>query len=729
MKKRIDGKIIKNILIIFTFLISFAGIPSQIVQEQGNTYTFQDLGILSGDDSFRGINTVKEYGLQWPSTWEPQDGSTMTLIFSHAKVLSEKSSIAIEINGTRIASTELTSINSDLGELKVEIPSELWVDGYNRVRLVLYLGYEDFDCLNLDEDLLWFTVHDSSYFAFQYRMKDAAPVLNKFPLPFVSNSGILENTVTFVLPDVPTSAEINAAALVSAKLGQFASWRTVNLNFATETDAIADPGSLKGNIILVGRADQLAILNDLQAPWVWENGKLKEKNGSAYPENTGILWSGQFFADAKQSILVVTGDTDSAIVEAARALTRDSILEQLPDNLALINQVPDSVSTQETFTSTFTLEKYEYKDVTAWGTSEQSIAYSLPFASSWKVIGDVNLRLHFAHTDLNDLEESYLTIQVNNTPAGTISLTNENANDAWVDLVLPARLFDFGNNQITVVSNINLPDTYQDGRYDCLDENTTAAWIVVYADTELTVPLGPSSDMLSISEFPYAFIGNSDLSDFGIILPDESNYVINELVIQLSEYLGHYLNSDGIDLKIFTSEELSALEEKPVYFMLIGQPTQNTMIEQLNSQLPQPFEEGTNTPITLNNVVQVNTNYDDIGYLQAIVDSKGIPMLIVTGTSDEGIGWAVDALMDSANLQNLYGDLALTRAEGSISSALIQDTQELIPATEEIPIEPQKEDNNIALWIGGAFAVVTVGVIVGKVIDEIVKKRKARKHD
>ncbi len=728
MKNKMNGKFIKSVLILLTFLCSFAAAPTEIVQDQDNTYTFQDLGILSSDDSFKGINTIKEYGFQWPSAWEPQTGSTLTLVFSHAKALSEKSSIAVEVNGTRIASTGLTSANSDLGELKVEIPSELWVEGYNRVRLVLYLGYEGFDCLNLDEDLLWFTVHDSSYFTFQYRMKDAAPVLNKFPLPFVSNSGILENRVTFVLPDIPTSAEINAAALVSAKLGQFASWRTVNLNFATETDAMANPGSLEGNIILVGRADQLAILNDLQAPWVWENGKLKEKNGSAYPGNTGILWSGQFFADAKQSILVVTGDTDSAIVEAARALTRDSILEQLPDNLALINQVPDSVSTQETFTSTFTLEKYEYKDVTAWGTSEQSISYALPFATSWKVIGDVTMRLHFAHTDFANLEESYLTIQVNGTPAGTVSLTSENANDAWADLVLPARLFDFGDNRITVVSNINLPDAYQDDRFDCLDDNTTAAWIVVYADTELTVPLGPSTEVLSINEFPYAFIGSSDLSDFGVILPDESNQTVNELVIKLSEFLGHYLNSDGIDLQVYTPAELAALSEKPTHFMLIGIPTQNSEIVKLNDHLPQPFEEGTNNPVTQTDIVQTNTINADIGYLEALIN-EGYPVLIATGTTDKGIAWAIDALMDSTNIKNLYGDLALTRAEGSISSALIQNMEELVPAAEELPVQPQKEENNLALWIGIVFAVVTVGVIVGKVIDEIVKKRKARKHD
>jgi hypothetical protein len=32
---------------------------------------------------------------------------------------------------------------------------------------------------------------------------------------------------------------------------------------------------------------------------------------------------------------------------------------------------------------------------------------------------------------------------------------------------------------------------------------------------------GSSSDVLSINEFPYAFIGNSDMSDFGFILPDD----------------------------------------------------------------------------------------------------------------------------------------------------------------------------------------------------------------
>lgn len=729
MKKIMNKKLLTSVFILLTFLGSVAAAPAAVIlQDQDNTYTFQDLGILSDDDSFKGINSVKEYGFQWPSTWNPQGSSTLTLLFSHAKALSDKSSIAVEVNGTRISSIELTSTNSDAGELKVEIPGGLIVDGYNRLRLVLYLGYEGFDCMNLDDDLLWFTVHSSSSFIFQYQVKDADPVLNEFPLPFVSNSGILNNSVTFILPIEPTSAEVNAAALLSAKLGQFASWRTVDINFASEADVQVDSSNIKGNIILVGRADHLSLLNGLQAPWILEDGKLKEKNGNTYPDNTGVLWSGQFYADAKKAILVVTGDTDAAVVEAAKALTRDSILEQLPDNLALVNQVPESVSTQETFTSTFTLEKYEYSDVTAWGTSEQSTSYSLPFATSWKVIDDVSMRLHFAHANLNNLEESYVTVEVNGTPAGTVSLTSENANDAWVDLVLPARLFDFGDNSITILSNINLPDAYLDSRYDCLDDNTTAAWLVVYADTEFTVPLGPSTDVLSINEFPYAFIGSSDLSDFAMILPDQSNTTINELVIRLSEFLGHYLNGEGIGLHVYTPAELTALSEKPTHLMLLGTPTQNSEVAKLNDRLPQPFEAGTNNPVAQADIVQTNTNNADIGYLEALIDTAGNPVLIATGTTDQGITWAVDALMDTSNIKNLYGDLALTRAEGSISSAMIQDTQKLIPASNEAPIQPQEEKNDLALWIGVIFAVVTVGVLIGKVVDEKVKKNKARKH-
>ena len=143
--------------------------------------------------------------------------------------------------------------------------------------------------------------------------------------------------------------------------------------------------------------------------------------------------------------------------------------------------------------------------------------------------------------------------------------------------------------------------------------------------------------------------------------------------------------------------------------------------------MPQPFEAGTNNPIAQADIVQTNTTNADIGYLEALLSTDGHPILVATGTTDKGIEWAVDALMDTTNIKNLYGDLALTRAEGSISSAMIQDTNKLIPASEEVPIEPQKQENNLALWIGIVFAVITFGVVVGKVLDEIVKNR-SRKH-
>jgi len=163
--------------------------------------------------------------------------------------------------------------------------------------------------------------------------------------------------------------------------------------------------------------------------------------------------------------------------------------------------------------------------------------------------------------------------------------------------------------------------------------------------------------------------------------------------------------------------------------MLIGQPTQNSDIAKLNDRLPQPFEEGTNNPIALNNVVQVNPNFEDIGYLQALLDSAGNPILIATGTSDVGIGWAMDALMDSTNIENLYGDLALTRAKGSISSAMIQDTKDLVPAVEEVPAVNQEKDTNYNLWIGIGLAAITFLVVIVKIISEVVKNRKSRKND
>lgn len=718
-----------SILIILTSLMLFAGIPQSKVNEQSSIFTFEDLGILLTDDSFKGINAVHEYGFVYPSIWEPQAGSELTLVFSHAKALSEKSSFVLELNGSQIASMELNGENSDHGELHVQIPQQLWVEGYNRVTLTFYLGFEGFDCMNLDDELLWFTVHTTSNFVLNYQDKKADPILNKFPLPFVLDSGILENDVTFILPDEPTSAETNAAALISAKLGQYASWRTLNVHFADQRDALTTPDALIGNIILVGQANHLALLDNMDVPWKIENGSIMDIGGDPYPENAGILWTGRFLDNDYKSVLVITGNTNESLIKAAKALTMDSIVEQLPGSLALVEQVPASISAQTTYTPTFTLAKYQYQDNTSWGTSEQQIAYTLPFATSWKVINDVILNLHFSHSDFGDSNKSYITILMNGTPADTIQLTIDNADDAWQEVVIPARLFDFGDNILTIVSNINNPEGDRDARYACLDVDLTASWIVVFADSEMTVPLGPSSDALSINEFPYAFIGKSDLSDFGFILPDETNKTIDEMVLRLSGFLGHYLNGEGIGLHVYNPAELAGVKEKPTHLIMIGLPTQNSEIAKLNERLPQPFEEGTNNPMALNDVVQVNPNFADIGYLQALLDLEGNPILVATGTSDKGIGWAVDALMDTTNIKNLYGDLALTRAEGSISSALIQKTEDLVPATQDMPIETSQPGDHLYLWIGAGFGLIAVLLVVAKIIEELVKNKKSRKHD
>ena len=731
MLKKIGRKILSSLLILITLLLGIGSAPQTEIGEQSKTITFEELGFLE-DDTFKGINAVREYGILLPVIWEPEDDSKITLWFSHAKALTNQSSFAIEFNGIRLSSIELTSINDDHGKITVEIPKETWEEGYNRLRLVFYLGFEDFDCLNLDDELLWFTIHNTSNYQLKYRLKELSPELNAFPAPFIAQTGIIENNITIILPDIPTSAEVNAASLISATLGQLASWRTLNLTFASQSDALKEPEKIEGNVSLIVRIESLPLLKELNAPWkenTKDKGSLLGENGDPYPQNTSILWAGQFFDNPYQALLVVTGDTDQSVLQAARALSQGSIVEQLPGSLALINQVPDSVSTHEDFTSTFTLEKYHYQDITTWGTSEQQTSYSLPFATSWKVIDDATLRLHFSHSSFGEFDESFITVLVNGTPAGTIPLTEENTEDAWKEIIIPWRLFAFGENLITITSNINLPDEYRDARYDCLDDDPTAAWLVVFADSEMTVPLGPSTDMLTLNNFPYAFIGSSDLSDFGIIIPEKSNKLLTEMVIRLSENLGHYINGEGIDLRVYTPQELATAEERPAYLMLIGRPTDNSEIAELNDKMPQPFKEGTNIPVALNNIVQVNPSNGDIGYLQSLNNEDGKPVLIATGTSNQGIVWAIDALMDSASIENLFGDLALTRAKGSISSALVQDKEELIPVVEEVAIEPVLEKNNLSLWIGIGFAFVTFVLVSIKIIEETIKTRKLRKKD
>ncbi len=712
--------------------------------------TLEDMGYTI-DDTVQGVLVTREYGLSWPNAWEPQAGNTLILHFSHSPALDPRSTMTVEFNGTQLSSVLLTPENTEYGTLQVALPENSIHVGYNGLRLNFYMGLYDFNCQDIDDPAVWTTVHKITTFHLSYTLTIPDPNLANFPLPFMDNSPLVENHVTFILPDQPTPAELSAAVTISAKLGQLAAWRTIHLHTLSEAQA-QDPTAVMGDLILVGRADRLQTLQAMPLSFVsWQDGQpvLIDSAGAPLPSEAGVLWEQLSSVDATTVMLIVTGATDEAVLTAARALADEATYPRLVGQLGIVLNVPEPPPTDLAVGQVITLEDLGYEERTVWGSREQSIKYAVPLPFAWQIRFEGTFDLHFAHSAIVDSQESSLSVLLNDVPVGSILLTPENAEDALITFRLATRLFESGNNALSVLSDMDVDEGDEDHiyryDYDCLEPEPKQTWLVVYADSQLNLPGEPTSLVLSLADYPRAFAGPADLSDLAFIVPDPTGGIITHATIQIAKSLGYFAEGEALAPQVISAQTLESMASPPEYQILIGRPTQNTAIARLNDDLPQSFKPGTDEPQPVETLAQIVPPGGIVGYVQAVLSSDGYPRLIVTGTTDEGVSWASDTLSDSDLMNELAGDLAIVSAAGAvvtaedstISAEDIIATAEVRPAEDRQPPPPQIVEEAVPAvsrrtdwikWLAVGLFALTVFVLALAVWPEAQQRWKARTH-
>ena len=693
------------------------------------TISLNDLGYLK-DETVQGVTVSRTYGIRWPGTWAITSGSSVTIVFSHPQSLASYSTMAVDFNDVRIGSVMFTPENADHGSIQLDIPANIIKTGYNTLTLQFYMGIHDNYCDDLENPGVWATIHNSTSFTFSYEYSAPIPELSVFPYPFLQKSELLVNQITIIVPDNPEPAELDAISILSAKLGQLNSVYNMNIDVLPES-SVSNPASVPGNVIYVGLSKNLRIFSSGTYPFIKNADGIIEfisLEGQSLNQDDGVLWEDISPGDPKSVRLIVTGLTEKALEKAARGLANDSVYVRLKGQLGVIEDVPAPLGAA-IIKPTLALEDLGYVDETATGTVKQTLNYAFPLPGEWRVATEATLKLNFAHSALLYPQGSVLTVLVNDIPVGSDLLTAENAENGQITYKIPARLFQIGSNLLSVVTNSQLPYDPQD-QYFCNKDHYNDAWVTVYSNSTLTLPDGPTSLVLDLKNFPAGFSGADDLSDFAFVVPDSSDWSTAQAIAWIAARLGRYSSSTEFSPNILLGSD-NIVDSAISSQILIGEPSNNPAIYKLNSILPLPFSEGTNTLQNPEKIAQIMspTGSGSIGYIQSALTADGKPRLVVTGNSTEGVLWAAKALNDQVTMDELKGDFAVLDAPGSVYAASISN--EAVAPIENAPIPTSETpiqtitgvSTTWVLWLAGGLFLLTVLIIVIFTIFTVRKKK------
>lgn len=710
---------------LFILLVLLMAAPQGVKAQDSQTwtqatFTLKDLGVTS-DDEYQGVLVSHQYGVTFPATWKIEAPLKITIDFSHSASLNNHSSMSVDWNDIRVGSGLLGSQNVEGGKLEIEIPAESVISGYNKLNVQFYMGIRDDFCEDFDNPAIWAVVHNTTSFEVQYSGQAQTLDLRSLPTTFIDPSPLQESVITLVLPANPSAAELEAAATISAKLGQWADWRTPVIK-TLSLDKLASQKP-EGNLLVIGQAANLATASTTLLPASSGSGsslQLKDKAGKAIGADSGVLWLQTSPYDETGILLSVTGVDASGLQKASRAFATTSVFDRLSGQLGIILQTP---AVEEVATTTpslvYSLKSLGFADIVATGSSQQSTYLTLPLQLVFDSQGEAVFNLIFSHSTVLNPDRSSLDILVNDVPVTSIALNAQNAQDASVEVKIPLRLFKVGENSIAITSNLQVNNAAVASTLYCTEKYYTDSWLTISPNSTFTFPANIGQKTASLTGYPNLYLGSATLANLAFVVPDKIDWPVANLVLQVSNRIGHTARGDSLLPAVVSVKDQAAVSTARSYQIIVGLPAQNDAVMQLNDLLPQPFEADKVTPRAIAGVTQVVPASGSLGYIQSLFTEDGAYRLVLTGTSSTSLSWLASIVNTPDQYKKFSGNLVV--ASNAEETAFLT----IASKTSLVSDQPVEADTTTApnpgtlgsypdwvLWLAGGIFVISLAALL-----------------
>jgi hypothetical protein len=497
-----------------------------------------------------------------------------------------------------------------------------------------------------------------------------APQLNlgSFPRPIYQNTPLQEDAVAIVVPAKPSEAELKAALTVSAKFGALSS-NDLQMSIIPE-DVLTPTLRNETNLIFVGKAGSFQTLGEIELPAPFDGGSFS--SAEAQPGD-GVLELAISPWNDINSVLLVTGDDDAAVVKASQALSTGNIRSTANPALSVIAEVHSPLE----LTGTLQLQQSEimtdgtqidrtladlgYETETAFGIGAQTFDYTIELPQGNELLNDGTFDLLFSHSALLNYSVSGMIVRLNDQPVSSVRFNDQTAQNGTIQVPIPQNTLKGGKNLITLTANL-IPDS------PCVNPTTAGVWISVRPESLLHFTLrpirSPTVIIRRLDTYYDQFLTSPTLNNVAFVVPSDDPVSWNTAA-RIASDLGDRSRGPMVELTAVYPTNAPTVSGTH-NLILVGQPVALPLIKELNPALPAPFPDNSNHPTLGNSRVTYRVPQDlSLGYLELARSpwNKDRSVLGVFGSTAEGIGWSGKAL-DLSRLRNsLLGTVAVINNE------------------------------------------------------------------
>ncbi|MFN8373168.1 MAG: cellulose biosynthesis cyclic di-GMP-binding regulatory protein BcsB [Anaerolineae bacterium] len=564
--------------------------------------------------TLRSPQGIAQFRLRIPDDWEPTGNSVLYLNLEYFEDATGAigvdfappiTTLDIRLDDNLIGSVSLNANTIGVQTLQIPLPASILANPVRRSHTVS-ISLDARDACRVRLESRAFIRVDQSFVHYEYR--EYLPVLDlaRYPRPLFNNRRIVNEfeSAWIVMPAQPSEADYQAAASISAGLGLLTSGdlqvRVVTADTLTTADREAN------HLILVGEVGTNSMIDDLYSrnalpTTLNAEGQLTFRD-EAIDSQSGVVQLIQNPENARRAIFVVTGQSDLALTRAGQALGgRPSVLG-LGGTLAIIS---DTQPLFHPVTSTVFEQPVTFADLgvtddiilSGIGTQITTVEFTMPFGGV--LSQDAYVNIDYNYSQILAGGNSTFTVEMNSIPIGStplVSLTSGSPTPTQLPsshtlrIGIPATSVIPGNtNTLTLQLDVPLD-------YGCEPPNPTASWFTISRNSTLFLPRTSINSQLLlpvVGLFPVPMNSVPNLQDVWLVLPANPTPQEMEQGMQMFSLLGAQTSlGEGFIPHISLGELPTGTDLSQYHFIVIGRPSTNAFLQDLNPNLPQPFLEG-----------------------------------------------------------------------------------------------------------------------------------------
>jgi hypothetical protein len=609
-----------------------------------------------------GLISTQTIEIPIPTNWEIAAQSWLEIGITASEILDlPNASLTISLNGLQVKSFHLSNMSGTTQ--RIELPANFFKRGNNTLTFTgtLYLPDDmETNCKIWDDPARWVLIDPLSKLHLSVQKKvipaDLSHFTDFFLRPLDQYLPEDENQTLFILPDGTKQDDLNAMSVISYFLGYEAgenfSW---NPQILTESE-FNQLNNINGNLIFI----------DIIPPQFKENISIEK-------DAVGMFTSPW---DSSKAVLVISDQNREDGYSPAYIFGDSSRKALLIGNVAYLDRTV--LNPPPNFKDKYSFEELGYLDRTVRGIGRDNLTYRIYIPHDIDPTS-ATLSLQLAHSPDLDIQTSSFSIYLNGLTVASILPTAKKTGTAPIRVDLPINRFRPGINFLRFSFDLHLP-------YSSCEKALETVWATIFNNTTLQMTYRERISNPSLEDFPMPFNAPPGVS---FIIPTEQDGAALAHIAQLTFSIGASSFYPTQPPEILTENNYGSAKTKQTNFILVGLPSENSAIKEVNDFMPQPFAKDWNQ-LQEGFGVFLPT-YDQnasSGLLQIIPSpwSKNGTILVLTGTDSQGISWAWDIILDSKIRDQFSGNLMIVGSEKRSASPVAQEDQVLAPYFQQTPI-------------------------------------------